>query len=84
MATELTQRELRNQSGQIMRKLDAGEDFIVTRNGVPVGRLVPLRGNRFVSSQTAIAILRDAPAIDFKRFQADLDIVASQSTDPRA
>ncbi len=37
-ATEIGQRELRNTSGKIMRGLDAGESFTVTRNGTPVGR----------------------------------------------
>ena len=40
---EITQRELRNGSGDIMRALDRGEAFVVTRNGVPVGEFVPLR-----------------------------------------
>jgi prevent-host-death family protein len=39
---EINQRELRNHSGEIMRQLDQGESFIVTRNGVPVGELSPL------------------------------------------
>lgn len=45
MAREVTQRELRNESGEIMRHLDDGESFIVTRNGSPVGELIPLRGH---------------------------------------
>ena len=40
MARELTQRELRNESGDIMRQLDRGESFVVTRNGVPVAEAV--------------------------------------------
>src|SRR6266513_6013169 len=56
MAEEITQRELRNDSGEIMRRLDAGETFIVTRNGVPVGELTPLRRHRFVSVEAALAI----------------------------
>ena len=36
MAQAITQRELRNDSGEIMRSLDQGESFIVTRNGTPV------------------------------------------------
>src|SRR5215472_1015881 len=36
---EITQRELRNDSGEIMRALDQGESFVVTRNGTPVGEL---------------------------------------------
>ncbi len=42
MAREISQRELRNNSGEIMRQLDHGESFVVTRNGVPVGELSPL------------------------------------------
>ena len=43
MAKVITQRTLRNESGEIMRGLDRGESYIVTRNGVPVGELMPVR-----------------------------------------
>jgi antitoxin (DNA-binding transcriptional repressor) of toxin-antitoxin stability system len=49
MAGEITQRELRNDSGDVMRALDLGESFVVTRNGVAVGELVPVRRRRFVA-----------------------------------
>lgn len=84
MSREITQRELRNDSGEIMRKLDDGETFIVTRNGVPVGELTPLRRHRFVASETAVALFRTAPAIDAARFRTDLDQVADQDAAPRA
>ena len=84
MAREITQRELRNESGKIMREVDGGKTFIVTRNGVPVGELTPLRRNRFVSASTAVALFRAAPAVDFERFRADLDAVADQDVTPRA
>ncbi len=48
MTRKLTQRELRNNSGEVMRALDAGEDFIVTRNGKPVGELRPYKPRQFV------------------------------------
>ncbi|WP_298344928.1 hypothetical protein [Ferrimicrobium sp.] len=67
-----------------MRALDQGESFVVTRNGVPVGELTPLRRHRFVSAETAIAMFRNAPSIDLDRLRADLDRVASQDTEPRA
>jgi prevent-host-death family protein len=38
----LSQRELRNRSGEVLRRVAAGESFVLTNNGVPVGRLVPL------------------------------------------
>ena len=84
MSREITQRELRNDSGEIMRKLDEGETFVVTRNGVPVGELTPQRRHRFVAAETALAVFRAAPAVDYERFRADLDAVASQELAPRA
>jgi prevent-host-death family protein len=83
MSREITQRELRNQSGEIMRELDEGEAFIVTRNGVPVGELTPLRRHRFVTAETAVAMFGSAPSVDYKRFRADLDAAASQDAAPR-
>jgi len=84
MSREVTQRELRNDSGEIMRKLDEGETFVVTRNGVPVGELTPLRRHRFIAAETAVALFRAAPAVDAQRFRADLDLVADQDPAPRA
>jgi antitoxin (DNA-binding transcriptional repressor) of toxin-antitoxin stability system len=66
-----------------MRGLDRGETFVVTRNGTPVGELTPLRRHRFVDANTALAMFRSAPSIDFARLRADLDNVASQDPDPR-
>jgi prevent-host-death family protein len=83
MATEITQRELRNDSGEIMRRLDEGESFVVTRNGVPVGELSPLRRYRFVRSEAAIAMFRHAPGVDLAKLRTDLDQVASQDHSPR-
>ncbi|VAZ61281.1 MULTISPECIES: type II toxin-antitoxin system Phd/YefM family antitoxin [Mycobacterium] len=83
MATEITQRELRNNSGEIMRKLDQGESFVVTRNGVPVGELSPLRRHRFVSAGAAVAAFKGAPRMEFERLRADLDGIVSQEITPR-
>jgi prevent-host-death family protein len=83
MTRVITQRELRNDSGEIMRRLDHGESFIVTRNGSPVGELTPMRRHRFVSTDTVLAMFRNAPAIDADRFRADLDVIATQDAEPR-
>lgn len=83
VSREISQRELRNSSGEIMRELDEGESFIVTRNGVPVGELTPLRRHRFVAAETAVALFRSAPALDYARFRADLDAAADQAATPR-
>ena len=52
--SEITQRELRRASGAIMRALDRGESFVVTRNGVAVGELRPVRRRRFVSASRVL------------------------------
>ena len=83
MAKEITQRELRNESGEIMRRLDEGESFVVTRNGVPVGELSPLRRHRFVLSDAAVALFRHAPSVDLAKLRADLDRVGTQEAIPR-
>ena len=83
MSREISQRELRNESGKIMRELDDGETFVVTRNGVPVGELSPLRRHRFVPAETALAVFRAAADIDYRRFRADLDALAVQDPTPR-
>jgi hypothetical protein len=65
-----------------MRELDEWKSFIVTRNGVPVGELTPLHRHRFVAVETAVAIFRIAPRVDYRRFRADLDAAASQDVVP--
>ncbi|WP_344196808.1 type II toxin-antitoxin system prevent-host-death family antitoxin [Aeromicrobium alkaliterrae] len=37
----ISQRELRNDNAAVVREVEAGESFVVTRRGVPVARLVP-------------------------------------------
>ena len=66
-----------------MRQLDQGESFVVTRNGVPVAELTPLRRHRFVAAETAVAMFRGAPSVDYEQFRADLDQVAGQDVEPR-
>jgi prevent-host-death family protein len=83
MAREITQRELRNESGEIMRALDRGETFVVTRNGVPVGELMPLRQRQFVAAGAAVAVFAGAPAVELDRLRADLDAVVDQRPAPR-
>jgi len=84
MSTIITQRELRNDSGDIMRRLDDGETFVVTSNGRPVGELTPLRRNRFVSSIAVAAMFANAPSIDPVRFRNDVDTYTDQDIFPRA
>ncbi len=68
-----------------MRALDRGESFLVTRNGAPVGELVPpARRRRFVGADAAVEAFRGAPPIDGDRFRAEVDAVLDQDPTPRA
>jgi antitoxin (DNA-binding transcriptional repressor) of toxin-antitoxin stability system len=83
MNRRITQRELRNDSGRIMRALDKGTAFIVTRNGVPVGELVPLRQRVFVPADAVLAAFNGAPRVAARRFRKDVDAVIDQDPAPR-
>jgi len=76
----ITQRELRNQSGAVLREVEAGRTLIVSRNGTPVGELRPILRRRFVSRAAIADAAGRAPRIDAVQFRADLDAVV----DPRA
>jgi antitoxin (DNA-binding transcriptional repressor) of toxin-antitoxin stability system len=84
VSRRITQRELRNASGEIMRGLDRGESFLVTRNGVPVGELTPIKSRQFVTAPVALAAFAGAPTIDPERFRAEVDAALDQDATPRA
>ncbi|MGC8628323.1 MAG: PIN domain-containing protein [Acidimicrobiales bacterium] len=75
--TVLTQRQLCNDSGEVMRRLEQGESFVLTRNGVPVGELALLRRHRFVKADVAVAMFRGALSVDLARLRAELDYVVT-------
>ena len=78
----LTQRELRNRSGAIMRGLERGERYLITSNGVPVGELSP-RGRRHFTPRAVVAqAFAGAPSVDLDRLRSDLDAHASQDVLP--
>jgi prevent-host-death family protein len=79
MNRTITQRELRNDSGAVLREVQAGRTLIVTRNGVPVAELRPVPPRRFVPRAVIADAARRAPRVDAARFRADLDTVVDQS-----
>jgi prevent-host-death family protein len=78
---EITQRDLRNRSREIMDAVERGESFTVTRDGHRIGELIPLRERRrFVTRQEFAAMSRNAPASDLEAFRADQDATADQDS----
>ena len=70
---EISQRELRNDSGAILRAVEDGQTFVVTRNGTPIAELHPLRRKAFVPSADLVAMFRDDPPVRHEPFFRDLD-----------
>jgi antitoxin (DNA-binding transcriptional repressor) of toxin-antitoxin stability system len=79
----LTQRELRNQSGAIMRGLERGQRYLITSNGMPVGELTPRHRRHFTPRARVAEAFAGAPALDLSRLRADLDALAGQDATPR-
>lgn len=84
MARVITQRQLRNESGEIMRALDKGQTFIVTRNGVPVAELSPIRARESVDREVVARTFGGAPTVEPGRFRSDVDRILDQTPTPRA
>jgi prevent-host-death family protein len=71
---EISQRDLRLRSKEIMDAVQAGQSFTVTRDGHEIGELIPLRRRRrFISREEFAAGSATAPAVDPAAFRADLD-----------
>jgi prevent-host-death family protein len=73
MAETISQRELRNDNAEIMRRVEAGEAFVVTRNGRPIADLVPhgvppKKRKTFRDMQEE---LRQLPQIDVEQWYRD-------------
>jgi len=81
MSRTITQRELRNDSGAVLREVQAGETLVVTRNGVPVAELRAASARRFVPRAVIAEAARRAPRIDAARFRATLDAVVDDTVD---
>ena len=79
---EITQRDLRARSREIMDAVQGGQAFTVTRDGHQIGELIPLRGRRrFVPRGEFAAMSRSAPDISLDAFRADQGATADQEPD---
>ncbi len=79
MSRVISQRELRNDNGPILRAVvETGETFIVTRNGVPSAELKPVRKRPTFATRDAFLSGREYTPYRSERFaelRADLDAV---------
>jgi prevent-host-death family protein len=76
--TEITIRELRNHGGRVVDRVAAGEQLLVTRDGKPVARLLPVEHTPF-SSLVLSQRWATLPAMDPDLLRSDVDAVIDQS-----
>ncbi len=55
MTKTLTLRDANQSFARCIRKVEAGEDFVITRNGIPVARLSPVNQRRVLTPEQQAA-----------------------------
>jgi prevent-host-death family protein len=63
----ISQRELRNNSAAVMDAVEAGETYLITRNGTEVAELRPIPHRRRLTAAELVARHRRLPRIDHAR-----------------
>jgi prevent-host-death family protein len=75
MSETIGQRQLRNDNAEIMRRVEAGESFVVTRNGRAIADLIPHQGTDEPRRRLTLGELQDRmrelPDIDVEEWYAD-------------
>lgn len=82
LPSEISQRDLRSRSREIMDAVERGESFTVTRDGHRIGELIPLRRiRRFVPADEFIELGKGLAPIDPNEFRADVDAASDPFAD---
>lgn len=81
MVTTIPQKELRNQVGEILRRVEAGETMTVTVSGRPVADLSPAQRRRWVSGSELSKVWRGPTPHDLEQ---DLERLPAELIDPFA
>lgn len=69
----ITQREFRNNSAAVMDAVEAGETFVVTRNGVEVAEVRPVARRRRMTAEELVERHRRLPRVDPDRMRREAD-----------
>ncbi|MGV1006164.1 MAG: HTH domain-containing protein [Candidatus Nanopelagicales bacterium] len=82
---DISQRDLRMRSREIMDAVENGQTLTVTRDGRQIAELIPLRPRRLVPAADFLAASAHAPVIDYNAMRRELDdIIDPYITDPYA
>lgn len=67
-------RELRNHGSDVLARVQAGEELIVTKSGRPVAELIPL-GQAPLGSRALLERWQHLPPVDYDSFRVDIRAV---------
>jgi prevent-host-death family protein len=81
MAIRVGSRDLRNNTADLLRRVDAGEQIVITRRGDPVASLVPFEQPRRRWLSRADLVRRLAVSQADPGLRADLERLAGETTD---
>jgi prevent-host-death family protein len=81
MASEVAARELRNNTAELLRRVGAGEEIVVTTRGKPVASLIPFETGRRRWLPRTELVRRLAVARADPGLRKDLDRLAGETTD---
>lgn len=70
--SSVTVRDLRNNGGEVLKRVEHGERIVVTRDGTPVAELRPLP-RPSVSAAELIRRRRQLPVVDVEAMRRDID-----------
>ncbi|WP_354697183.1 Putative antitoxin VapB5 [Paraconexibacter sp. AEG42_29] len=79
--TEIAARELRNQTADVLRRVEAGEQVIITSRGRPVAELIPVRAARRTPIGRTELVRRLGVAQADPGLRDDLATLAGDTTD---
>jgi prevent-host-death family protein len=79
----IAQRELRNQSGEVLRQAEAGQQFTITVDGRPVAVLGPYQKRQWVPKEDLLKALRGLPPdLSLLEELREMDGSVDELTDP--
>lgn len=75
---EVSVRDLRNKGGEILKQVESGRSFVVTRDGKQVAELKPL-DRQPLSRDALIERFKHVPLVEAKRLRQDIDTFIDQT-----
>ena len=81
MRSEIASRELRNSTADLLRRVEAGDEIVITTRGKPVAALVPLASERRRWLPRAELVRRLAGTQADVGLREDLARLAGETTD---